>query len=145
MPYKDKEKKAENERRWRRENPEKVAEYYRRHRQKNKEKIAESNRRYRQANPEKELARNRRRKYGLSHEQYQDLLIRQGNRCGICRASFDETTACVDHDHDTGTVRGLLCGRCNLSLGMFGDSLAGIMAAADYLKGGSHDASPRGR
>jgi hypothetical protein len=47
----------------------------------------------------------------------------------VCRFS-------VDHDHQTGTVRGLLCNNCNRGLGRFKDSSELLEAAARYLKGG---------
>jgi hypothetical protein len=40
----------------------------------------------------------------------------------------------VDHDHETGAIRGLLCKHCNSSLGKLGDNLEGLMRAVDYLK-----------
>lgn len=58
--------------------------------------------------------------YGLSLEQYAVLLEKQGNACAICRRRFTKEkrrAACVDHDHETGRVRGLLCTACNFALG----------------------------
>lgn len=43
-------------------------------------------------------------------------------------------TLCVDHDHETGRVRGLLCNRCNVALARFGDTIAGVRAALNYLE-----------
>lgn len=61
------------------------------------------------------------RKYNITSEYYDELIVRQDNKCAICKKSFlseDRYTApCIDHDHKTGKVRGLLCHTCNLSLG----------------------------
>jgi hypothetical protein len=53
--------------------------------------------------------------YGISFEQYQEMYSVQNGRCAICEQKFD--ILCVDHNHDTGKVRGLLCRGCNLILG----------------------------
>lgn len=59
------------------------------------------------------------------------MLEEQGGVCLICgRAALMQ----VDHCHDTGKVRGLLCSPCNRGLGSFKDSLALVQAAADYLR-----------
>lgn len=60
-----------------------------------------------------------RRKYGITVEEYRRLLRSQGNRCAICgRRPHRKQAFAVDHDHDTAAVRGLLCTRCNLQLGV---------------------------
>jgi hypothetical protein len=63
---------------------------------------------------------------------------RQNNRCLICADEFSETVhtqmACVDHDHSTEEIRGILCRACNVALGYFKDDPAVIMQAAKYLK-----------
>jgi hypothetical protein len=72
--------------------------------------------------------------YGMSLEQFEIMLTAQGNCCAICLCSFVKSEdAHVDHDHDTGYVRGLLCTSCNNGLGRFRDSPAVLRRAADYL------------
>lgn len=56
------------------------------------------------------------RKYKLSRGDWNKMLERQGNKCGICEKDFSEIKPCVDHDHKTGKIRMLLCRRCNLDL-----------------------------
>lgn len=71
------------------------------------------------------------RKYGLTAEQFTALLSSQGDACAICRNI--EQKWCVDHDHDSGVVRAILCRYCNLALGNLNDSAALATAAAEYL------------
>ena len=71
-----------------------------------------------------------RQKYGLTPEQYEQMRAEQGG-CAIC--GRDDETLCVDHDHTTGEVRGLLCSRCNRGLGLLGDHLSGLQSAVRYL------------
>lgn len=58
------------------------------------------------------------RRYGITAEQYDAILAAQGGGCAICGRDDRawELRLCVDHDHDTGTVRGILCRRCNAFL-----------------------------
>lgn len=86
----------------------------------------------RAANPEKIKASQLMTKYGLSPEAFRSMLLQQENACGICKKVFSKTP-CVDHCHKTGEVRGLLCRRCNVALGAFGDSLEGLECAKEYL------------
>jgi hypothetical protein len=59
---------------------------------------------------------------------------KQGFRCAICRRDFGESLReCVDHDHVTGKVRGILCFRCNTGMGAFEDDPRLLSAAADFL------------
>ena len=75
------------------------------------------------------------RKYGLTPACYAKMLEEQGDACAICgRDSFSEGKhLAVDHCHDSGVVRGLLCGPCNQALGMLGDNPAMLLKAAKYL------------
>jgi hypothetical protein len=60
--------------------------------------------------------------YGITGEQYWALYEAQGGRCAICRwASGKVKRLAVDHDHETGRVLGLLCGRCNVNRGFYGN------------------------
>ena len=62
------------------------------------------------------------RKYGVSIEEYEAMLVRQGGGCGICgRSPSSQVSLHVDHDHRTGRIRGLLCFVCNSSLGELDD------------------------
>lgn len=72
--------------------------------------------------------------YGLTSEQYDELLKRQGGKCAICRARPKSKRLAVDHDHQTGAVLGLLCSRCNHDLkGSAWDSLAMATALWHYM------------
>ena len=85
---------------------------------------------------EKELNRlaQKKHKYGLNKEDYYSLFKEQDNKCAICKISFDKTKAFVDHDHNTGKVRGLLCTKCNTLLGMANDDIKILQNALKYLK-----------
>ena len=67
------------------------------------------------------------RHYGITKEE-RDSLFKDG--CEVC-GSYDKL--CVDHDHNTGAVRGCLCSRCNTGLGMFNDSKRNLEKAIRYL------------
>ena len=81
------------------------------------------------------------RQYGLTPEDEAKMLAEQGGVCAICRQpeimkhkrTGELLALAVDHCHETGVNRGLLCRWCNTALGMFGDSSARFRAAADYL------------
>ncbi len=59
----------------------------------------------------------RKTKYGISKEEYEEMVVSQNNRCAICDKEFSKTPH-VDHDHKTGHVRGLLCLVCNGTLSL---------------------------
>ena len=85
-------------------------------------------------NPKADRAGHLRRKYGLSLRDYDLLVLKQGGVCAICSAKPDGLGLRVDHCHETGKVRGLLCGKCNTALGSLGDNEAGIRRALEYLQ-----------
>jgi hypothetical protein len=72
--------------------------------------------------------------FGLTPEDYWEMFDRQGGQCAICRCVPDWKRLAVDHDHETGEIRGLLCNQCNCGLGFFKDDPALIMQALGYLK-----------
>lgn len=71
--------------------------------------------------------------HGLTPESYAAMLERQGGACAICRGGFG-TKTCIDHDHTTGAVRGLLCHSCNVALGHFRDDPELLANAIAYLE-----------
>lgn len=76
-------------------------------------------------------------KYGITEDQYNAMLDGQNGVCAICKShnKFDKPWAlAVDHDHETNEVRGLLCQACNRTLGLMGESISSLRAAADYLE-----------
>ena len=74
------------------------------------------------------------RKYGLTLEQYDAMLAAQDGVCAICgEPRPEDRTLHVDHDHDTGEIRGLLCFKCNNALGDFNDDHDLFQRAAAYL------------
>ena len=110
---------------WRLRNPER-----------NREQTRASVQRWRAQNPERYAAARaaERTAYGLSVEELDAMLARQGGRCAICRDEPGDRRLGVDHDHATGRVRGLLCPRCNMALGLFRDNADALRAAAGYLE-----------
>ena len=74
-------------------------------------------------------------KYGLSIEQVQELYVSQNNQCAICKDVFGDTYKTqIDHCHQTGRVRGLLCINCNWLLGHSRDKPSLLREAANYLE-----------
>ncbi len=69
-------------------------------------------------------------KYGLGSDAHEAILLAQDGRCGCCKKT---RPLCVDHDHETNKVRGLLCQPCNLAIGLLGDSVTGVRSALMYL------------
>lgn len=76
--------------------------------------------------------------YGISLEQYQELLDAQDGVCAICKLppQGQRKFLAVDHDHETGEIRGLLCTTCNVGLGALRDSTELVRSALAYLEGG---------
>ena len=96
---------------------------------------------YRVLNPEKVkgwLERSNLKKYGITPAEKQALFDKQGGKCAVCGDPLKpgRTGMQIDHDHETGRVRGLLCHPCNMMLGDFRDSPSLLQAAIDYLARG---------
>lgn len=79
-----------------------------------------------------------RRVYGITLEEFDALLASQGGVCanrGCLATEPGPLGWCVDHDHRSGMVRGILCRNCNLVLGLADDSCDRLRGAANYLEG----------
>lgn len=77
------------------------------------------------------------KEYGLTPEQYADMLTQQEGRCAVCKtaeAGGGFGSWHIDHDHNSGMIRGLLCNRCNMALGLFRDDINRLTAAINYLE-----------
>lgn len=73
------------------------------------------------------------RQYGLAPGEYQAMLDRQDGRCAICMKQPRSKRLSVDHDHNTGKVRSLLCQPCNRAVGRFEFEQIVAEQAANYL------------
>lgn len=139
---------------WVMANPEKSKEIKKRYRDTHKVKIASYNRvhnkktrtqrysyrsQWRRNNPEKEKAGKLRNRFGLSLQQFKDMLEDQGNKCGVCGIDLSNggmNHPCVDHDHKTGMVRGILCRRCNSGIGSLKDEPKLLNRAVKWIRKG---------
>ena len=86
-----------------------------------------------QTSPERKREQNRAYLYGMKPGQYEQMLADQHNYCKICGEHKAEELV-VDHCHDSGEIRGLLCARCNTLLGMAKDSETMLASAIEYLQ-----------
>jgi hypothetical protein len=75
--------------------------------------------------------------YGLTVEDFDRMLAEQGGVCAIC--SREHERMCVDHCHETGKVRGILCSPCNRAIGQLGDTVEHVQRAVTYLMRTSHN------
>ena len=83
------------------------------------------------------------KRYGLTPEAYDLIAAFNDNKCRICgkpevarnRIGTGIKSLAVDHDHETGQVRGLLCTNCNTALGLFKDDVNSLKKAVAYLEG----------
>lgn len=100
---------------WRKDNPEKAKQY----RQDNKEHLRKAHIKY---------------KYNLSYENWLKMWESQNGECAICGESFNAPSeSCVDHNHKTDKVRGLLCNKCNVAIGLLNDNPILTAKVTEYL------------
>jgi hypothetical protein len=75
------------------------------------------------------------RRYGITEDDYNRMLDEQGGRCAICATDEPgKKSWCIDHDHETGAVRGLLCSLCNVGIGNLRDDTDILRSAVSYLE-----------
>jgi hypothetical protein len=74
------------------------------------------------------------RLYGITETEYESMFRSQNGVCGICSVAPISERLCVDHNHATGKVRGLLCKSCNVAIGRFEDDRERLRNAINYLE-----------
>lgn len=98
------------------------------------DQIKERRRAYRMANVSVSARASRKqalRGYGLTSESFESLLKEQDDKCAICSTHL--VSPQIDHCHSTGKVRGILCRKCNMGLGLFHDDVGSLQRAIAYL------------
>jgi hypothetical protein len=102
--------------------------------------VREHQQRFRDADPDYNRNRNLQRRYGIDVEEYRNLIADHNFACGICKVEIPETIAykgkrsgVVDHNHETGDIRGILCQKCNLVLGHARENTDILYRAIVYL------------
>jgi Recombination endonuclease VII len=147
MPYADPAKNLACKLRWQKEHPENFKRYYERHkklhmrrcenwRRKNRDKHLRWRRKYAKAKRDLWYGYSLKSLYGISVDDYKNLLKKQKGRCAICRKTPKQARCRrlhVDHNHKTKDVRGLLCQVCNLRVGTL-ESFPLVKKAIAYLK-----------
>jgi hypothetical protein len=125
---------------WQKKNPDKKRDSQRRVRAKNIEKYREYNARWhrenRANNPMRVRAMHLKSLYGITLEQYDEMLAKQEGHCAACPQTPEKEhhkVLHVDHNHVTGAVRGLLCGRCNTALGLMRENPTGLTSYLQAL------------
>ena len=111
------------------------AAYNRKYRQKNKTDLQRKHNQYWRQRPEKVLDKYLKTTYGISFVDYAMQLYRQRGVCAICQKPCPSgKRLAVDHNHETGELRGLLCINCNVALAQ-AEKPGWTQAAERYLNG----------
>ncbi len=123
------------QRRWYQANRRAAIASVKRWQQENKEHLHAYRKEYRQRRNVEERNAYLLRTFGISNQDYDALLAAQGGGCAICGRPPSKAALHVDHDHETGRVRGLLCVGCNNALGQFRDDVELLARATSYVVG----------
>ncbi|HEX2737134.1 MAG TPA: endonuclease VII domain-containing protein [Acidimicrobiia bacterium] len=113
---------------WQRDNPERYKAYQRAY----------------QRDTDKDREYHLQRKFGLTQAEYEQRLAAQEGGCAVCGDRPGKTSLHVDHDHDSGAIRGLLCMRCNNALGLFREQTQLLENALRYVDGDLPPKTTRG-
>ena len=128
------ERDPEHRERYRAANRERINETQRRWNTAHREQCHEYSRKWRESHRRKDRNKHLVGKFGITADEWDARFGQQGGRCAICGAeSHGGQGWHTDHDHGAGTVRGILCHKCNVGLGCFNDDPARLKAAARYL------------
>lgn len=121
---------------WKKANPDKARVHNVKWKKNNSNKIKIYHNKWYEKNLSKIRNRILKRDYGITLEQYYSIFQKQSSCCAICNRSQSEfeKVLCVDHNHKTGEVRGLLCDLCNKAIGLFQDQIDRLRNAIKYLE-----------
>jgi hypothetical protein len=158
---KNKNRLNERKREYRKKNKDKIREQGKKYHEKNKDRIKEYNKKnkdriknkakeyyeknkdniknYREKNKDRIKEQRREyciKKYNISKRDYDNILLYQNNKCAICHDELNKSIRSppVDHCHNSGKVRGILCHKCNTGLGFFKENPEILESAIRYLK-----------
>ena len=110
-------------------------DYGRERYQDNPEYFAEISRAWRKKNPDWARSWKLKTLYGVTLEEYHKIFEKQGKCCAVCKIKVPTKPGwCLDHNHKTGEMRGILCPKCNRGLGYLDDSAKNLKNAIEYLK-----------
>lgn len=101
--------------------------------EKRKEYAREQYLRTKEKEPDRVYNNRLKKKFGITIENYNQRLAEQNGLCAVCGEAETHKRLAVDHNHKTGQIRGLLCGRCNPAVGYLRDSAEIARKIADYL------------
>jgi hypothetical protein len=120
---------------WATAHPERRHKKQRQYYKKNAAKFRAHAREWQRNNPDRRKDSYLKRRFGITLVQFELMLADQDGACAGCRRPFSENLrAAVDHCHDTGVVRGLLCALCNHAVGLVHDDPETLQRLASYLK-----------
>lgn len=147
MSYPDPEKRKAYYRSYRKRNLEKCRKWSRDWKKKHYDKWKDQAKKYRKSHPEKIKAYREKYKklgktklsqiksrYGITQKDVKNIIQIQGGKCPICKKSFSETVGCIDHDHKTKKVRGVIHRKCNLLIGYANEDINILQNAISYLE-----------
>lgn len=128
---------------WNSRNKEKRKEWYRKNREtqlekgreryiRNKEQKLQYSKQYRKQNKDRARDNQLKRLYGITLQEYNQLLLQQNNCCGLCGIEPIKVPV-VDHDHTSLKVRGIICQGCNIIVGFFEARPEAFARITNYL------------
>lgn len=129
----NKDKVNEKSRRWVKNNPDKAKEKTLKWQKEHPEENAASKKNWADKNPDRIRTSHLKRNFGITVVEYNALFEFQNGLCAICGSDNEGKSFCVDHDHESGKIRGLLCKKCNSGIGFLKDDMNIIKKALFYL------------
>lgn len=138
-----KEHLRERQRQYQKTHPEVARRAQRRYRERHRDKVLASARnharRIRKEQPHEQHLKDRnsalRRNYKIDTKTYNNMAAKQGGKCLICGQKENRYKyLCVDHNHKTGKIRGLLCNKCNAAIGLVNENTDTLIKMIEYLK-----------
>lgn len=136
-------KTLEGRQEYRRANKDRFHAYAKEYRMVHKDKVSKYNATYRAAHQDELNESNRERaqekqyylkRYGMTVDDYDEMLEAQGGVCAVCGRTNGSKRLAVDHNHETGEVRALLCDVCNHTLGKVHEDIEWLMRMVKYLE-----------
>ena len=141
--------------RWRKENKGRISEYQKQWREQNAINVSKYQQEYQSEYKTREdiqfktWMRNLHKNYKITPSIFNEMWVNQCGKCAICKQMMEprgrmKSSATVDHNHETGKVRGLLCRGCNHGIGQLKDDPEVLLSAYEYLMKNGHYSQLKG-